>query len=153
MVPAGCVTRAVKSTATWVGLSAGPAMKGTAMNKRFVQFANYVAEASGYPIVFAAAVLSVIIWLATGPAFQFSDTWQLVMNTVTSVITFLMVFLIQTSQNRDSTALQAKLDELIRVGSAQNLFVGLEQLSPDEIAEIRERVHGHLERRRKATGD
>jgi low affinity Fe/Cu permease len=80
------------------------------MNKRFVQFANYVAEASGYPIVFAAAVLSVIVWLATGPAFQFSDTWQLVMNTVTSVITFLMVFLIQTSQNRDSTALQAKLD-------------------------------------------
>jgi low affinity Fe/Cu permease len=123
------------------------------MNKRFVQFANYVAEASGYPFVFAAAVLSVIVWLATGPAFQFSDTWQLVMNTVTSVITFLMVFLIQTSQNRDSTALQAKLDELIRASSAQNVFVGLEQLSPDEITEIRERVHGHLERRRQATGD
>jgi low affinity Fe/Cu permease len=123
------------------------------MNKRFMQFANYVAEASGYPTVFAAAVLSVILRLATGPAFQFSDTWQLVMNTVTSVITFLMVFLIQTSQNRDSTALQAKLDELIRASSAQNVFVGLEQLSPDEIAEIRERVHGHLERRRKATSD
>jgi low affinity Fe/Cu permease len=123
------------------------------MNKRFVQFANYVAEASGYPFVFAAAVLSVIVWLATGPAFQFSDTWQLVMNTVTSVITFLMVFLIQTSQNRDSTALQAKLDELIRASTAQNVFVGLEQLSPDEITEIRERVHGHLERRRQATGD
>jgi low affinity Fe/Cu permease len=123
------------------------------MNRRFVQFANYVAEASGYPFVFAAAVLSVIVWLATGPAFQFSDTWQLVMNTVTSVITFLMVFLIQTSQNRDSTALQAKLDELIRASSAQNVFVGLEQLSPDEITEIRERVHGHLERRRQATGD
>jgi low affinity Fe/Cu permease len=123
------------------------------MNRRFVQFANYVAEASGYPFVFAAAVLSVILWLATGPAFQFSDTWQLVMNTVTSVITFLMVFLIQTSQNRDSTALQAKLDELIRASSAQNVFVGLELLSPDEIAEIRERVHGHLEQRRKATGD
>jgi low affinity Fe/Cu permease len=123
------------------------------MNRRFVQFANYVAEASGYPFVFAAAVLSVIVWLATGPAFQFSDTWQLVMNTVTSVITFLMVFLIQTSQNRDSTALQAKLDELIRASSAQNVFVGLEQLSPDEIAEIRERVHGHLERRRNAIAD
>jgi low affinity Fe/Cu permease len=123
------------------------------MNKRFVQFANHVAEASGYPSVFALAVLSIILWLATGPLFRFSDSWQLVMNTVTSVITFLMVFLIQTSQNRDSTALQAKLDELIRAGSAQNLFVGLEQLSPDEIAEIRQQVHGHLERRRRSTVD
>ncbi len=123
------------------------------MNKRFVQFANQVAEASGYPSVFAVAVLSVILWLATGPLFRFSDSWQLVMNTVTSVITFLMVFLIQTSQNRDSTALQAKLDELIRASSAQNLFVGLEQLSPEEIAEIRQQVHGHIERRRKSTGD
>jgi low affinity Fe/Cu permease len=123
------------------------------MNKRFVQFANYVAEASGYPCVFVVAALSVILWLATGPLFRFSDSWQLVMNTVTSVITFLMVFLIQTSQNRDSTALQAKLDELIRASNAQNLFVGLEQLSPDEIAEIRQQVHGHLERRRGSTAD
>jgi low affinity Fe/Cu permease len=123
------------------------------MNKRFVRFANHVAEASGYPSVFVLAALSIILWLATGPLFRFSDSWQLVMNTVTSVITFLMVFLIQTSQNRDSTALQAKLDELIRAGSAQNLFVGLEQLSPDEIAEIRQQVHGHLERRRRSTTD
>jgi low affinity Fe/Cu permease len=120
------------------------------MKSRFVQFANTVAEASGHPSVFGAAVLTVVAWLATGPIFQFSDTWQLVMNTLTSVITFLMVFLIQTSQNRDSTALQAKLDELIRASSAQNLFVGLEQLSPDEIAEIRRQVHGHLERRAKS---
>ena len=120
------------------------------MNRKFVQFANYVAEASGYPWVFAAAALTVIVWLVTGPMFQFSDTWQLVMNTLTSVITFLMVFLIQTSQNRDSTAIQAKLDELIRVTNAKNLFVGLEELSPDEIAEVRRQVHGHLERRRKS---
>jgi low affinity Fe/Cu permease len=72
-------------------------------------------------------------------------------DTLTSVITFLMVFLIQTSQNRDSTALQTKLDELIRSSSAQNLFVGLKHLSPDEIEEIRHQVHGHIERRRKAT--
>jgi low affinity Fe/Cu permease len=117
-----------------------------------VNFANRVAEASGYPSVFVAAVVTVLAWLATGPFFQFSDTWQLVMNTLTSVTTFLMVFLIQTSQNRDSTALQAKLDELIRVSTAKNLFVGLEHLSPDEIEEIRSEVHGHLERRRKPSG-
>jgi low affinity Fe/Cu permease len=119
------------------------------MNRWFVNFANRVAEASGYPSVFVVAVVTVLIWLATGPFFQFSDTWQLVMNALTSVITFLMVFLIQTSQNRDSTALQAKLDELIRVSTAKNLFVGLEHLSPDEIEEIRSTVHGHLERRGK----
>jgi low affinity Fe/Cu permease len=123
------------------------------MNKLFVRFANAVAEGSGYPSVFGVAVLTVVVWLATGPAFQFSDTWQLVMNTLTSIITFLMVFLIQTSQNRDGTAIQAKLDELIRASSAQNLFVGLEQLSPDEIAEIRQQVHGHLERRRKSISE
>ena len=123
------------------------------MNKGFVRFANAVAEGSGYPSVFAAAAGTVIIWMATGPLFQFSDTWQLVMNTFTSVITFLMVFLIQTSQNRDSTAVQAKLDELIRASSALNLFVGLEHLTPDEITEIRHQVHGHLERRRVIPGE
>jgi low affinity Fe/Cu permease len=122
------------------------------MRTWFVEFANSVAEASGYPSMFAAATLTVVVWLVMGPIFHFSDTWQLVMNTLTSVITFLMVFLIQTSQNRDSAALQAKLDELIRVSSAHNLFVGLEHLSPDEIAEIRLQIHGHLERRRKPGG-
>jgi low affinity Fe/Cu permease len=114
-----------------------------------VRFANRVAEASGYPSVFIVAVVTVLIWLGTGPFFHFSDTWQLVMNTLTSVITFLMVFLIQTSKNRDSTALQAKLDELIRVSTAKNLFVGLEHLSPDEIEDVRRTVHGHLARRGK----
>jgi low affinity Fe/Cu permease len=117
------------------------------MSKRFVGFANYVAEASGYPAVFAFAVFIVLAWLSTGPIFAFSDTWQLVMNTLTSVVTFLMVFLIQTSQNRDSAALQAKIDELIRVGEARNLFVGIEHLSSEEIEEIRNKVHGHLSTR------
>jgi low affinity Fe/Cu permease len=106
-------------------------------------------RASGNPSVFIIAVKTVLIWLATGPFFQFSDTWQLVMNTLTSVVTFLMVFLIQTSQNRDSTAPQAKLDERIWVGAAQNMFVGLERLSPAEIEEVRCMVHGHLKRRSK----
>jgi low affinity Fe/Cu permease len=119
------------------------------MRTWLVRFANSVAEASGYPSVFGAAVLIVVIWLVTGPIFQFSSSWQLVMNTLTSVITFLMVFLVQTSQNRDSAALQAKLDELIRVSSAHNHFVGLEHSSPEEIAEIRLQAHGHLESRGK----
>jgi hypothetical protein len=84
--------------------SGGSKPKGRAMNRRFVDFANAVAEGSGYPAVFAAAIVVVVVWLAAGPVFHFSDTWQLVMNTLTSVVTFLMVFLIQTSQNRDSTA-------------------------------------------------
>jgi low affinity Fe/Cu permease len=119
------------------------------MSKRFVGFAHYVAEASGYPAVFGAAVLTVIVWLSIGLIFAFSDTWQLVMNTLTSVVTFLMVFLIQTSQNRDSAALQAKINELIRVGEARNLFVGIGHLSPEEIQKIRDRVHGHLSDRAK----
>jgi low affinity Fe/Cu permease len=107
------------------------------MSKKFGQLANYVAEASGNPSIFGAAALTVVLWLATGPVFAYSDTWQLVMNTWTNVVTFLMVFLIQNSQNRDSSALQAKIDELIRSSAARNTFVGVEQLTPEEIDEIR----------------
>ncbi len=80
-----------------------------------------------------------MIWAITGPLFHFSDTWQLVINTGTTIVTFLMVFLIQNSQNRDSAAIQVKLDELIRTGSAQNSFVGIEHLSADELEELRAR--------------
>jgi low affinity Fe/Cu permease len=111
----------------------------TTMSKKFAQMANYVAEASGNPVVFAAAALTVLLWLVTGPLFSYSDTWQLVMNTWTNVVTFLMVFVIQNSQNRDSAALQAKLDELIRVSEARNTFVGIEQLTPEEIEKLRQR--------------
>jgi low affinity Fe/Cu permease len=110
------------------------------MTKNFTRFANWVAAASGHPIVFAGAAISVILWLATGPLFAYSDTWQLVMNTWTNVVTFLMVFVIQNSQNRDSSALQAKLDELIRSSAARNSFVGIEQLTPEEIETIRGRA-------------
>jgi low affinity Fe/Cu permease len=110
------------------------------MIKNFAQFANWVAAASGHPVVFVGAAITVILWLATGPFFAYSDTWQLVMNTWTNVVTFMMVFVIQNSQNRDSSALQAKLDELIRSSAARNSFVGIEQLTPEEIDTIRKRA-------------
>jgi low affinity Fe/Cu permease len=110
------------------------------MSKKFAQFANYVAEVSGQPGVFGAAAMTVVLWLVTGPIFAYSDTWQLVMNSWTNVVTFLMVFVIQNSQNRDSSALQAKIDELIRATAARNSFVGIDQLTPEEIHEIRKRA-------------
>jgi low affinity Fe/Cu permease len=108
------------------------------MSKKFAQLANYVAEASGNPGVFAVAAMTVLMWLVTGPLFAYSDTWQLVMNAWTNVVTFLMVFVIQNSQNRDSAA----FDELIRVSEARNAFVGIEQLTPEEIEELRRRTSG-----------
>lgn len=81
----------------------------------------------------------IVIWAVTGPLFGFSDTWQLVINTGTTIVTFLMVFLIQNSQNRDSAAIQVKLDELIRTGTVQNSFIGIEHLSADELEELRAR--------------
>jgi low affinity Fe/Cu permease len=120
------------------------------MSKKFAQLANYEAGASSSPGLFAAAVLTVLLWLVTGPFFAYSDTWQLVMNTWTNIVTFLMVFVIQNSQNRDSAALQAKIDELIRVSEARNSFVGIEQLTPEEIEQIRQPVPGQI--REEATG-
>jgi len=88
-------------------------------------------------LLFILAVSVVIVWAVSGPLFGFSDTWQLVINTGTTIVTFLMVFLIQNSQNRDSAAIQVKLDELIRVGAARNSMVGIEHLTDDELEDIR----------------
>ncbi len=108
------------------------------MNHFFARAANYVAHATGRPITFIACCCLVVIWAATGPAFHFSDTWQLVINTGTTIITFLMVFLIQNTQNREGSALQAKLDEVIRaLEKAENRFIGLEQRDEEQIAELR----------------
>src|SRR5205814_7890081 len=85
----------------------------------------------------------VVVWAATGPIFNYSDTWQLVINTGTTIVTFLMVFLIQNTQNRDNAAIQAKLDELIRVSKAKNEFIGIEHLSDAELDEILEKCERH----------
>jgi low affinity Fe/Cu permease len=108
------------------------------MNKIFSAIATHIAHQSGRPAAFFLAFLAIIIWAAAGPVFNYSDTWQLVINTGTTVVTFLMVFVIQNTQNRDGAALQAKLDELIRASSqAQNRFIGIEHLTDQEIDEYR----------------
>lgn len=105
----------------------------------FASVANKASQAAGRGSTFVLACAVIVIWAVTGPLFHFSDTWQLVINTGTTIVTFLMVFLIQNSQNRDSAAIQVKLDELIRTGAVQNSFVGIEHLSADELEELRAR--------------
>ncbi|HEY2710111.1 MAG TPA: low affinity iron permease family protein [Caulobacteraceae bacterium] len=108
------------------------------MEALFEKAANAIAKAMGRPLTFILCLLLVVVWAASGPVFGFSDTWQLVINTGTTIITFLMVFLIQNSQNREGQALQAKLDELIRaINDAQNSFIGLERRTEKEIDEMR----------------
>ena len=106
----------------------------------FDRFAKWAARATGRPGTFQLAVLVIVAWLVTGPLFRFSDTWQLVINTGTTIVTFLMVFLIQNTQNRDAAAVQIKLDELIRaVNGAHNALLDLEELSEAELDAIRGR--------------
>ncbi len=106
----------------------------------FHYLASWTSHASGHPLAFALACSIIVVWGITGPLFGFSDTWQLVINTGTTVVTFLMVFLIQNTQNRDSKATQLKLDELIRaVEGAHNAFLDLEELTEHDLNRIKER--------------
>lgn len=108
------------------------------MERRFEWIAQAVAGWTGRPAAFVLAVAIIALWGLTGPLFGWSDTWQLVINTGTTIITFLMVFLIQTAQNRDASAIQAKLDELIRAtDGARNDFIGIERLTQRELERIR----------------
>jgi low affinity Fe/Cu permease len=106
------------------------------MSKLFSKFATRVAGLSGKPGTFVLAVAVVLAWAISGPFFGYSETWQLVINTSTTIITFLMVFILQNSQNRDGKALQAKLDELILTSQAQNKFVGIEKLDEEALRKI-----------------
>jgi low affinity Fe/Cu permease len=114
------------------------------VDKLFAKFANVTARATGSPPAFLICVAFVVLWAVTGPVFKFSETWQLVINTGTTIITFLMVFLIQNTQNRDGLALQTKLDELIRATTeAEDEFIGIEKLTDKEL----EAMHAHCKER------
>ena len=126
----------------------------------FGRFAKWIARAAGHPRSFVIALLTILLWAVLGPLFRFSDTWQLVINTSTTIVTFLMVFLIQNTQNRDSEAMHLKLDELIRcMEGAHNALLDVEELNEKDFAQIRMRyadlashARDDLKRGRRDTG-
>jgi low affinity Fe/Cu permease len=128
----------------------------------FGRFAHHISMITGRPAAFFLAVGAIVVWGLTGPLFGYSDTWQLVINTATTIITFLMVFVIQNTQNRDTAAMHIKLDELIRVTQkARNVLLDLETLDDRELERLKEdyirlaqeEIPRHLERRRLKPGD
>ena len=110
-----------------------------ALSNGFEHAATKVAQLTGRPLTFALCCTVVVVWAVMGPVFGYSDTWQLIINTGTTIVTFLMVFLIQNTQNRDSVAIQTKLDEVIRAGEARNRFVGIERLTEKELQDLRDK--------------
>jgi low affinity Fe/Cu permease len=116
------------------------------MNKLFTRIATAVAKWTGRPLVFVLCLLIIAAWALSGPLFGFSDTWQLVINTTTTIVTFLMVFLIQNTQNRDNAAIQAKLDEIIRTSDSDNKFIGIEHMTDHELDAILKEVETSAER-------
>jgi low affinity Fe/Cu permease len=128
-------------------------MRPTKPRSWFTRFAKRTATLTGRPAAFLTAAIVIAVWAVTGPLFGFSDTWQLVINTGTTIVTFLMVFLIQNTQNRDAAAMQAKLDELLRaVGKARDQFIGVEHLTEREIEMIRRALEREVRSPDKKTG-
>jgi low affinity Fe/Cu permease len=120
------------------------------MRRFFNWCATKTSAAAGHPLTFSIAIAIVVVWAVTGPVFNYSDTWQLVINTGTTIVTFLMVFLIQNSQNRDAAAMQAKLDELLRaVDKAREQFIGIEHLTDHQIELIRAALERHAKQLRE----
>ena len=125
-------------------------MRPTKSRSWFTRLAKKTARATGQPAAFGLAAAVILVWIVTGPLFGFSDTWQLVINTGTTIVTFLMVFLIQSTQNRDAEAVQCKLDELLRATSgAHNALLDLEELEEHELDDIR-RSYTRLAERARA---
>jgi low affinity Fe/Cu permease len=127
-----------------------------AVDRFFTLCSSRIANAAGQPLTFVVALTLILLWGVTGPVFHYSDTWQLIVNTATTIITFLMVFLIQNSQNRDGAAIQAKLDELLRaVENAREQFIGIEHLTDQQIEAIRARLEREVgsENGKPATAD
>jgi low affinity Fe/Cu permease len=133
-------------------IAVGVCKTGAAPKQLFANLANLISREVGRAWVFILALATVVVWAASGPYFDYSDTWQLVINTGTTVVTFLMVFLIQNAQNRDGAAIQVKLDELIRVSKAHNSFIGLERLTDDELESIRAECLAQATAKRAASG-
>lgn len=126
-------------------------MRPTKPRTWFTRLTKVTAHAVGRPIAFIVAAAAIAVWAITGPLFGFSDTWQLVINTATTIVTFLMVFLIQSTQNRDAEAMQVKLDEIIRaIGNARNEVLDLEELEEQDLDRIRA---AYEELARKARGE
>jgi len=128
------------------------------LDRCFTWFASRISFVSGQPLAFVIACLTILVWAVTGPVFGFSDTWQLVINTGTTIVTFLMVFLIQNSTNRDAASMQAKLDELLRaVETARPQFIGIEHLGDKQLEEIRAALEseagGHTDGRAKTPSE
>ncbi|MGD9968728.1 MAG: low affinity iron permease family protein [Hyphomonadaceae bacterium] len=116
------------------------------LSRAFTAFAGVVSKWTGRPLAFILCCGIIVVWALSGPIFGFSDTWQLVINTTTTIVTFLMVFLIQNTQNRDNAAIQAKLDEIIRTSDSDNKFIGIEHLTDEELERILENVERKAER-------
>jgi low affinity Fe/Cu permease len=150
-LPSGRIPTASSDSSTRPGN--GAPQPNQTLREAFRRFSGTIASAVGSPWAFAAAVMAILVWAGLGPHFHYSDTWQLVINTGTTIVTFLMVFLIQNTQNRDARAIHLKLDELIRgTKGSRNLLVDLEECSEEELEQfekefrkLRERQKEHVD--------